>query len=438
MWAVPIPMPCCCATVRCSRATRRPRPRDVGGGIIAAINHVLKRSQVPHAVHRRRDDRHHPFHECADRGPASVPRRRAAARPGRRRSPFGRSSTGRRRCARPCTATWRSSAADSTMTVAPSRRSTRPKCAGPRMSSAPAASRRSPSPRSSRRSTPRRSTRPHAILQEALPEVRISLSSQVGRIGLIERENAAIMNAALLPTAERVVDAFGRALHDLGLRAPFYVSQNDGTLLDPEVVARLPGVHLRIRADQQHARRRLSVGCRRSAGHGHRRHHDRRRRAGPGLSARIVGGGRHRRRAHEFPDAGRALDRSRRRQPRRDGARARCASARSPSAIALPRRRWCSAASSSPRPISRLLPAMPTSATAARRGHVDRKLVAAAVDEIHRLAEDALDRMKTNSSADVRSCWSAAAASSSTASCGAQPKSRCPRTPASPMRSARR
>lgn len=79
-----------------------------------------------------------------------------------------------------------------------------------------------------------------ALLQEEIPGVRLALSSQIGRIGLIERENAAIMNAALLPMAERVVESFRRALADLGLRAPFYVSQNDGTLLDPEVVARYP------------------------------------------------------------------------------------------------------------------------------------------------------------------------------------------------------
>lgn len=78
------------------------------------------------------------------------------------------------------------------------------------------------------------------ILQEQLPGVRVTVSSQIGRIGMIERENAAIMNAALLPMAARVVDSFRRALANLGLRAPFYVSQNDGTLLDPEVVARYP------------------------------------------------------------------------------------------------------------------------------------------------------------------------------------------------------
>ena len=94
-----------------------------------------------------------------------------------------------------------------------------------------------------------------AILQEELPDARIALSSQVGRIGLIERENAAIMNAALLPMAERVIDAFGRALHDLGAAR--------AVLREPERrhAARsgsgraLSRVHLRLRADQQHARR---------------------------------------------------------------------------------------------------------------------------------------------------------------------------------------
>lgn len=78
------------------------------------------------------------------------------------------------------------------------------------------------------------------ILQDELPSAHVTLSSQIGRIGLIERENATVMNAALLPMAARVVESFRRALADLGLRAPFYISQNDGTLLEPDVVARYP------------------------------------------------------------------------------------------------------------------------------------------------------------------------------------------------------
>jgi len=78
------------------------------------------------------------------------------------------------------------------------------------------------------------------ILLQELPGTLVALSSQIGRIGFIERENAAVMNAALLPMARRVVESFRRALSDLGIRAPFYVSQNDGSLLDPDVVARYP------------------------------------------------------------------------------------------------------------------------------------------------------------------------------------------------------
>ena len=48
------------------------------------------------------------------------------------------------------------------------------------------------------------------------------------------------MNAALLPMARRVVESFRRALSDLGLRAPFYVSQNDGSLLTPNIASRYP------------------------------------------------------------------------------------------------------------------------------------------------------------------------------------------------------
>jgi N-methylhydantoinase A/oxoprolinase/acetone carboxylase beta subunit len=79
-----------------------------------------------------------------------------------------------------------------------------------------------------------------AIVSRELPGVRLTLSSEIGRIGLIERENATIMNSALLAMADRVVGSFRQALGSLGIRAPFFVSQNDGTLLDPDSAARFP------------------------------------------------------------------------------------------------------------------------------------------------------------------------------------------------------
>jgi N-methylhydantoinase A/oxoprolinase/acetone carboxylase beta subunit len=78
------------------------------------------------------------------------------------------------------------------------------------------------------------------LVREQLPDASITLSSDMGRIGLIERENAAIMNSALLGLAGQVVRSFRRALEALGIRASFFISQNDGTLLDPVSVARFP------------------------------------------------------------------------------------------------------------------------------------------------------------------------------------------------------
>lgn len=79
-----------------------------------------------------------------------------------------------------------------------------------------------------------------AILAEEIPDARISLSHEIGRIGLLERENAAIMNACLVHLAERIVASFRRALQDLGIRAPFFISQNDGTLMSAEFVEKYP------------------------------------------------------------------------------------------------------------------------------------------------------------------------------------------------------
>lgn len=79
-------------------------------------------------------------------------------------------------------------------------------------------------------------------LREAIPGVHVTCSHRIGRLGLLERENAALLNAALLQFAGRVVDAFGNALDERGLKCPFYVSQNDGTLMDAEFVRQFPAL----------------------------------------------------------------------------------------------------------------------------------------------------------------------------------------------------
>ena len=78
------------------------------------------------------------------------------------------------------------------------------------------------------------------ILHEELPDVFLSLSSEIGRIGLLEGENATIMNACLAELAVDVVSSFRTALDRLGIDAPFYISQNDGTLMKSEFAERYP------------------------------------------------------------------------------------------------------------------------------------------------------------------------------------------------------
>lgn len=78
------------------------------------------------------------------------------------------------------------------------------------------------------------------ILQAHCPDLPVVLSSEIGRIGLLERESAAIMNASLLSLSDHTVDAFGQALKDAGLTCPFYVTQNDGTLMAADMVRRFP------------------------------------------------------------------------------------------------------------------------------------------------------------------------------------------------------
>lgn len=70
------------------------------------------------------------------------------------------------------------------------------------------------------------------LVREEHPGADITLSHAIGRLGLVERENAAILNAALSTLARRVVAAFGSALQSIGTKAPLYLSQNDGTLVD--------------------------------------------------------------------------------------------------------------------------------------------------------------------------------------------------------------
>jgi len=72
-------------------------------------------------------------------------------------------------------------------------------------------------------------------------DVHISISSEIGSISLVERENATILNAALHNVAKSFTDGFAKSLAQQGIvNAEIYLSQNDGTLMSMEYARRYP------------------------------------------------------------------------------------------------------------------------------------------------------------------------------------------------------
>lgn len=86
----------------------------------------------------------------------------------------------------------------------------------------------------------RQEERAAAVVREVFPEADVVCSRDVANIGFLERENATVLNASILPFARRTIHAFQDAVARLRLACPVFVTQNDGTILPAAVAARLP------------------------------------------------------------------------------------------------------------------------------------------------------------------------------------------------------
>jgi len=78
------------------------------------------------------------------------------------------------------------------------------------------------------------------ILGQECPGAAITLSHKLGRIGLLERENAALLNAALGDLARVTIDGFRAAIAASQIDAPLFITQNDGTVMPAETAMALP------------------------------------------------------------------------------------------------------------------------------------------------------------------------------------------------------
>jgi N-methylhydantoinase A/oxoprolinase/acetone carboxylase beta subunit len=88
--------------------------------------------------------------------------------------------------------------------------------------------------------SPEQELRARELVLAELGDVHVSLSHEVGALGLIERENATVLNAALVAVADDVARALDAALAAHGLDATVLFAQNDGTLMALDYAVRNP------------------------------------------------------------------------------------------------------------------------------------------------------------------------------------------------------
>ncbi len=79
------------------------------------------------------------------------------------------------------------------------------------------------------------------IAREVLgADIIVSLSHEIGSLGLLARENATVLNAALTEVAREVATALTTSLQEHGIDASVLFAQNDGTLMALDYAVRFP------------------------------------------------------------------------------------------------------------------------------------------------------------------------------------------------------
>lgn len=68
----------------------------------------------------------------------------------------------------------------------------------------------------------------------------VTLSAEIGSLGLLERENSACLNAALIQVARTAARGLLEALRSRGIAAEVFFAQNDGTLMSLDFATRYP------------------------------------------------------------------------------------------------------------------------------------------------------------------------------------------------------
>ena len=68
------------------------------------------------------------------------------------------------------------------------------------------------------------------LVKEVYPDASVTLSHSLGQLGLLSRENASILNETLKPLCAKTINGMRKALKELSLQCPMFLTQNDGTV----------------------------------------------------------------------------------------------------------------------------------------------------------------------------------------------------------------
>lgn len=72
------------------------------------------------------------------------------------------------------------------------------------------------------------------------PDIPVTLSSEIGSLSLIERENSTVLNASVVGVARKAAEGLTEALKRFGIESQVFFAQNDGTLMALEYAIRYP------------------------------------------------------------------------------------------------------------------------------------------------------------------------------------------------------
>eukprot|EP00111_Clytia_hemisphaerica_P009564 TCONS_00028018-protein len=78
------------------------------------------------------------------------------------------------------------------------------------------------------------------LINKHAPELTCTTSCSLGYLGLLERENATILNESLKELCQKTISGFRKALSDIGLNCPMFFTQNDGTLISEQQTLDFP------------------------------------------------------------------------------------------------------------------------------------------------------------------------------------------------------